>query len=201
MIAGLLAASMIPLTLVVPRWLTSPTAQVYVDAFREAAARKALHAKIAALVAALSKGDEAVARDLWVLSDASIEPTRLALLTERRESVIQDLIAAGTSARFLVLNVQWWSTCENDSGVVNSFFSADGARIDVQLYNRTGLPFHYMFDIFDLSGEANRGQPSRWAIRDVYRLYPQREEPLFWRMRYAPAVRTLDWPPGQITKE
>lgn len=201
MIAGLLAASMIPLTLVVPRWLTSPTAQVYADTFREAAARKALQTKIAALVTALAKGDEAAARDLWPLPDALSEPARLALLVERRQAVIEDLCAARLASEFQVLNVQWWTSpcCENGPGVTDTYFNASGARVDVQLYTRAGLPFHYMFDIFDLSTEANWGQPSRWAIRDVYRLYPQREEPLFWRMRYAPAVRTLDWPPGQTT--
>ncbi|MBN1935403.1 MAG: hypothetical protein JW934_12110 [Anaerolineae bacterium] len=202
MIAGLLAASMMPLTLLMPRWLASPTAQVYGDAIREAAARKALHTKIAVLVAALAEGDEAAALDLWALPNALPELSRLTLLAERRKSVIRDLIAAGINVEFQVLNVQWWTAaCCDGPGVTDTYFNADGARVDVQLYNRAGLPFHYMFDIFDLSGEANWGQPARWAIHDVYRLYPSREEPLFWRIQYAPAVRALDWPPGQTTKE
>lgn len=201
MIIGLLAASALPLTLLAPRLLASPTVQIYGEAFREARARQALHRHIRAMVNALSRGDENAARELWVIDDLN-DSTRLTQLTERRQTVIDELIAADLDDEFHMLNVQWWTApcCESGPGVTTTCFNADGARVDVQLYNRAGLPFHYMFDIFDAPGAANWGQPGLWAIRDIYRLYPQREEPLFWRVQYAPTVRLLNHP-SLFTKE
>jgi|GEM_PF-2647385 len=202
MMVGLFAVSALPLTLFVPRLLASPTVRVYGEAFQEARARKALHNHVEVMVNALVRQDENAARELWVIDELS-DPSRGLALSERRKVIIDELLAADLDDEFQILNVQWWSApcCEDGPSVTDSYFNADGARIDVQLYNRAGLPFHYMFDIFDTPGAANWGRPGMWAIRDIYRLYPQREEPLFWRAQYAPTVRTLDWPPQPTTKE
>jgi len=65
--------------------------------------------------------------------------------------------------------------------------------VTVQFLDGAGRPSLYTFDLFTRGGAywgGAMGYPARqWALRDVY---PAADEPLFWRLVYEPAVRSLD---------
>ena len=145
-------------------------------------------ARVAAYVRGIVAGDEDAALAVWELPQSGP-------LSQRRRDVTRQLMAAGISPRYLVLNVEWWRTC-CEPGVIHDPRDAGGARLSVQFLDNNGSPLIYVFDVFHRGGSywgAAQGYPARsWALYDVY---PQEQEPLFWRLVYDPNVRRLDWPP------
>jgi hypothetical protein len=142
-------------------------------------------AQIAAFVQAVVRGDRSAALELWEIED-TYEQSELA---RRRESVISNLVAAGIAPDYMVLGVEWWTTCCEPSVTCDSR-NAGGARIRVQFLDENGQPIHYAFDVFAREqpywGSA-AGYPSRdWVIRDVY---SHGQEPLFWTQVYEPRIR------------
>jgi len=151
-------------------------------------------AKMHAYVCAVLRGDEEAALDAWMLRDPELSNGRSDALRERRQDVTQQLIAAELDANYMIMRIEWWTTC-CEPGVTCDARNAGGARIHVQFLDRDGLPLAYVFDVFHRDGpywgSAAGNPPRRWALYDVY---PRDEEPLFWRYVYEPNVRSLDWP-------
>ncbi len=144
-------------------------------------------AQVAPFVQAIVQGDRTRALELWEIYN----PETKSELTTRRETVISDLINAGISPDYQVLEVEWWGTCCEPSVICDSR-SAGGARLRVQFIDPKGQPMLYIFDIFareqPYCGAAMGYPPREWVIRDVY---PFTEEPLFWKMHYECQVHSL----------
>jgi hypothetical protein len=144
-------------------------------------------AQIAAFVQAIVRSDHSTALELWEVGD----PNTQSELASRQESVISDLVAAGIGADYMILGIEWWTTCCEPSVTCDSR-SAGGARIRVQFLDKNGRPIQYIFDVFAREqpyfGSA-AGYPARdWVIRDVY---PSGQEPLFWAQVYEPQIRLV----------
>jgi len=142
-------------------------------------------ARIAAFVQAIVRGDRSTAIELWEVRDTYTHSE----LVRRQERVISDLLAAGIRPDYLILDIEWWTTCCEPSVTCDSR-NAGGARIRVQFLDRNGLPILYTFDVFAREqpywGSA-AGYPARdWVIRD---LYPHGQKPLFWTQIYEPQIR------------
>jgi hypothetical protein len=152
-------------------------------------------ARVAAYVQAIVRGDEEAALAAWEVRTEEAPEGRSALLNERRQEVTRELLAAGLDPDYTILGIEWWSTC-CEPGVTDDPRNAGGARITVQFLGQDGWPLLYLFDVFNRGGSywgAAAGYPPRsWALYDVY---PQGDEPLFWRWVYEPTVRCLDCPP------
>jgi len=140
-------------------------------------------AQIAAFVQAIVREDRPKAVELWEVEQPQSE------LTTRQERVIDDLLAAGVRPDYLILGVEWWTTCCEPSVTCDSR-NAGGARIRVQFLDKSGLPISYIFDVFAREqpywGAVTGYPPRDWVIRDVY---PYGEEPLFWTRVYEPQIR------------
>lgn len=140
-------------------------------------------AQIAAFVQAIVREDRSTAAELWEVGQPQSE------LARRRERVIDDLLAAGIRPDYLILGVEWWTTCCEPSVTCDSR-NAGGARIRVQFVDKNGSPLPYTFDVFVREqpywGAAAGYPPRGWVIRDVY---PHGEEPLFWTQVYEPQIR------------
>jgi len=146
--------------------------------------------KIAAFVQSIVQGDRATALKLWeVYDDPSSEQQNA--LTQRRDKVISDLLSAQIQPEYMVLGIEWWSTCCEPS-VINDSRSAGGARIRVQFIDKNGLPMLYIFDIFTREqpywGSAAGYPPRDWVIRDVY---PYDQNPMYWLLIYEPQIRSI----------
>jgi hypothetical protein len=138
------------------------------------------HAQIGAFVQAIVRGERSTALELWEIEDTDTQSE----LVRRQKSVISDLVAAGISPDYMILSVEWWTTCCEPSVTCDSR-NAGGARILVQFLDKKGEPILYTFDVFTREqpywGSAT-GYPSRdWVIRDVY---PYDQRPLFWPLKY-----------------
>ncbi|MBC8492155.1 MAG: hypothetical protein H8D43_00105 [Chloroflexi bacterium] len=144
-------------------------------------------AQIAEFVQAIVRGERSTALELWEVKNADTQSE----LTRRRESVISDLMNAGISPDYMVLRVEWWTTCCEPSVTCDSR-NAGGARMMVQFLDKNGQPILYTFDIFTREqpywGSAAGYPPREWVIREVY-AYGQ--EPLFWTRIYESQVRYL----------
>ena len=145
-------------------------------------------AKIENFVKAIVSKDSTSAVKLWETD--GISPVDLQSdLVKRREKVISDLVAEGLSPDYLVLSVEWWTTCCEPS-VTCSAQNAGGARIQVQFLDKNGNPLRYVFDIFTREqpywGDAAGYPPRDWVIRDVY---PYEEKPLFWKLVHEAETR------------
>jgi hypothetical protein len=142
-------------------------------------------AQIAAFVQAIVRGDRSTALELWEIGDTHTQGE----LVRRRERVISDLVAAEVGPDYMILDVEWWTTCCEPSVTCDSR-NAGGARVMVQFLDQNGQPILYTFDVFAREQPywgAAMGYPSRdWVIRDVY---PQGQEPLFWTQVYEPQIR------------
>lgn len=139
---------------------------------------------VEAFVEAIARGDEAAAVSLW-----EIAPERTDLLA-RRQRVLAELQAAGIERRFMVLEIQWWTTC-CEPGVTCDPRNAGGARLRVQFLGREGKPLLYTFDVFTRKpywGAAAGYPPRDWVLRDVY---PEGDRPLFWPLVYEGSVRRV----------
>jgi hypothetical protein len=149
-------------------------------------------ARIDAYVQAVLRGDAQSALTAWELPDWDLPAGRSALLAARREQVTRDLLGAGFQHDYMILHIEWWRTC-CEPGPICSSREAGGARVSVQFLDREGRPLSYTLDLFTRDGAYWGGAmgypPRQWALRDVY---PTGEEPLFWRLVYEPAVRSLD---------
>ena len=149
------------------------------------------HTKVSDFVQAIVRKDNASALQLWEIYDDSPSGTQTELV-KRREDVISHLIAEGISPDYLVLHVEWWTTCCEPS-VTNDSRNAGGARISVQFLNRDGNPILYTFDVFarrqPYFGGAEGYPPRDWVIRDVY---TDGQEPLFWLLIYEPQIRHIE---------
>ena len=143
------------------------------------------HAQIAQFVQAIVRGEYSTAMELWKIEDVDTWDE----MTRRRESIISDLLSAGIQPDYMVLNVEWWSTCCEPSVTCESR-GAGGARMRVQFLGADGDSILYTFDVFAREqpywGAAADYPPREWVIRDVY---PYDEEPLFWMRIYESYVR------------
>lgn len=148
-------------------------------------------AKATAYVRAVARGDEKAALELWEVPSPP-DQEQLQALAERREQVTSELIAARVEPDFILLDAEWWTTCCEPS-VTPDPRSAGGARMTVQLLDKEGSPAIYVLDVFVRDGPywgAAAGYPFRhWALRDVY---PEGQEPLYWRRLYEETIRSLD---------
>ncbi len=142
-------------------------------------------AQIAAFAQAIVRGDHSAAIELWEVGDAYSQSE----LASRQARVISDLLGAGIGFDYLILDIEWWTTCCEPSVTCDSR-NAGGARIRVQFLDRNGLPIHYTFDVFAREqpywGGAVGYPPRDWVIRDVY---PRGQAPLFWTQIYEPRIR------------
>ena len=150
---------------------------------------KTPQAKISAYLKAILRHNRQAAIDLWEVQ--APDPDRSARLQQRREQVTDEILALGMS-EFTIFQPQWWTTC-CEPQVTCTSRSAGGARIQVQVLDRAGMPWVYTFDVFAREqpywGDA-MGSPSRdWVLRDAY---PHDQEPLFWRLVYESNVKWLD---------
>ena len=140
-------------------------------------------AQIAAFVQAVVREDRSKAAELWEVEQPQSE------LAKRQERVIDDLLAAGIRPDYLILGVEWWTTCCEPSVTCDSR-NAGAARMSVQFLDDSGLPLSYTFDVFAREqpywGAATGYPPRDWVIRDVY---PHGQEPLFWTRVYEPQIR------------
>lgn len=146
--------------------------------------------KVAEFVQTIVQGDKETALKLWdVYNDPSSE--QQSALMERRENVISDLLSAKIEPEYMVLHVEWWTTCCGQS-VINDSRDAGGARINVQFIDNNGNPISYIFDVFTREqpyvGSAGGYPPREWVIKDVY-LYDQ--EPMYWLLIYEPKIRYI----------
>lgn len=150
-------------------------------------------ARVEAFIKAIHNNDASSALNLWEIeAPAGADPP--GALHKRRDELISQLMARGVRDEFLVLDIEWWTTCCEPS-VTNNSRNAGGARMRVQLLDQQGNPLSVTFDVFTREqpywGDA-AGNPRRdWVIRDVY--IPE-QQPLFWRMVYEPVIRYL---PGE----
>ncbi len=149
-------------------------------------------AKIDAYVRNVAKGDEKAALNVWDLPTWELPKGRSVELKTRRDNVTRTLITQGIKPDALILSIEWWGTC-CEPRVINDSRSAGGARVRVQLLDRSGAPLIYLFDVFTREqpywGEALAYPPRQWSVRDVYALG---QEPLFWRLTYESSIRWLD---------
>ncbi|MFZ5878554.1 MAG: hypothetical protein ACOY0R_04230 [Chloroflexota bacterium] len=142
---------------------------------------------IAAFVQSIVHNDKAAALKLWEVYDDPTSEQQRALM-KRREKVISDLLSAKIEPEYMVLHIEWWSTC-CEPGVINDSRSAGGARIHVQFLDNNGKPMLYIFDVFTREpywGSAEGYQPRDWVIRDVY---PYDQDPMYWLLIYEPQIR------------
>ena len=146
-------------------------------------------AKIAAFVQSIVHDDKTAALKLWEIDGASSEQQNA--LRKRREGVISDLLSAKINPDYMVLGIEWWTTCCEPS-VTNDSRGAGGARIKVQFLDENELPVAYIFDVFTREqpywGSAEGYQPRDWVIRDVY---SENKKPLFWQLIYEPQIQFI----------
>jgi hypothetical protein len=147
-----------------------------------------LQAQIAQFVQAITRNEPSVAMELWEIANVDTRDE----MTRRRENVISDLVNAGIQSDYMILRVEWWTTCCEPSVTCDSR-NAGGARMQVQFLDRHGDPMLYTVDVFTRKayGGAAAGYPPReWVLRDVY---PYGEEPLFWTRVYESQIRYLNY--------
>lgn len=151
-------------------------------------------AAIAEFIQSIVQKNKAAAHDLWeVYQDPSTAQQKA--LEERKEKVISYLMTVEIQPEYLVLSTEWWSTC-CEPRVINDSRSAGGARVNVQLMDKNGLPLSYIFDVFTRDpywGSAEGYPPRDWVIRDVY---PNYGKPMFWLFEYEPIIRLIPPPEG-----
>jgi len=144
--------------------------------------------KIAAFVQSIAQNDKTTALKLWEVYDDPTSEQQRALM-ERRENIISNLLSAKIEPEYMVLHVEWWTTCCEPSVTCDSR-NAGGARIMVQFLDKNGQPMLYTFDVFTRDqpywGGAAGYPPRDWVIRDVY---PHGQKPLFWIQIYEPQIR------------
>ena len=159
--------------------------------WRERLAGESPQAEISAYMRAILRGDRQAALDRWEV--AASEAERTARLERRREQVTAELLGLGAS-EFTLFEPQWWTTC-CEPHVTCSSHSAGGARVQVQVLDRQGLPHIYLFDVFSREqpywGDAIGSPPRDWVVRDVYALD---HEPFYWRAVHESSVRWLAEP-------
>jgi hypothetical protein len=146
--------------------------------------------KVATFAQSIVQGDQTAALKLWAIYD-KLPPARFAALDKRREYVISDLLSAKIKPGYMILGVEWWTTC-CEPGVTNDSRNAGGARIQVQFLDKMGAPIVYIFDIFTREqpywGDAEGYLPRDWIIRDIY---SQDKKPLFWTLVYEPQIQSI----------
>lgn len=99
--------------------------------------------RIASFVEAVV-GDPSAAVQLWETEPSAIE------LSRRPESVVAYLIAADIAPDYMILDIDWWTTCCEPSVICNSR-EAGGSRITVQFMDRNRQPMLNTFDVFPIS--------------------------------------------------
>ncbi len=157
-------------------WINTPDGKL----FQENLIGETPQAKVKAYVQVVTQGDETTALSLWELPYLT-NSEQLDALSGRRKQITSNLLAANLDSRFMILHIEWWGTC-CEPGVTGNARDAGGARVRVQLIDKSGLPLIYIFDVFvqDLPyWGAAEGYPLRhWVIRDIY---PEGQEPFYWR--------------------
>ena len=121
-------------------------------------------AQIAAFAQSIVQDDKTEALKLWEVYDGSSSEQPSALV-KRRENVISDLLSSKIAPEYMVLGIEWWTTCCEPS-VTNDSRNAGGARIKVQFLDENGLPILYTFDVFTREqpywGSAEGYPPRDW---------------------------------------
>jgi len=162
--------------------------------WRDRLAGESPQAEISAYMSAILRGDRQAALDRWEVAQGEAE--RTARLERRREQVTAELLGLGAS-EFTLFEPQWWTTC-CEPHVTCSSRSAGGARVQVQVLDKQGLPQIYVFDVFSREqpywGDAMGSPPRDWVVRDVYALD---QEPFYWRAVYESDVRWLGDPTAE----
>jgi hypothetical protein len=146
--------------------------------------------RIAVFAQAIVQGGKTKALKLWEVKDDPSSEKQIALM-KRRENVVSDLLSAKIDPEYMVLGIEWWTTC-CEPGVTNDARNAGGARIRVQFMDKHGLPNLYIFDVFTREqpywGGAEGYPPRDWVIRDVY---PFDQNPMYWLLIYEPQIRFI----------
>lgn len=146
-------------------------------------------AKISAYLRSVMNNHQRKALAVWQLqglkqgADFSLDPSyNFYLLTQRREEITKDLISKGIKD-FKILKTEWWRTC-CEPDIISNFADAGGARTTVQLTDKNGSTYNYIFDVFHREtsywGAAEGYRPRQWVLRDAY---PENDQPLFWTTR------------------
>jgi hypothetical protein len=135
--------------------------------------------------------DKALAN--WKLPADEIPSNKLALLSERRDNVTSFLISKNVSPDYSILEIILWSPqcCESRTpGVTGSYTTAIGARVTLQLIDKSGNPLKiYIADIFAAPSHMGYwGESKYWYIRDLYTID---DEPIYWRYKYVPNIEPL----------
>jgi hypothetical protein len=153
-------------------------------------------ARVHAYLRAVHRNDEGAALAAWTLQEPNLPDGRGDALRERRAELTRELIAGQLEPDYTIGQIEWWTTC-CEPGVTGDARSAGGARIQVQLLDRHGLPLDLVFDVFHRDGSywgGAMGYPQRrWVLYDVY---PRQEDPLYWRFVYEDSVSWKVWPPS-----
>ena len=140
-------------------------------------------AQVAAFVQSIIHNDKTAALNLWEVYDGASSEQQSAL-EKRRESVVSDLVSAKIDSEYMILGIEWWTTCCEPHVTCDSR-DAGGARTRVQVLDDKGMPLLYTFDVFTREqpywGDAMGNPPRHWVIRDIY---ASGQEPLFWRRVY-----------------
>jgi hypothetical protein len=141
----------------------------------------------------VASGDIDKALAEWKLPADEIPSDKLALLSERRDNVTSFLVSENVSSDYSILEIILWGPkcCESRTpGITGSYTSAIGARITLQLIDKSGNPINmYIADIFATpSHQGDWGQPQYWYIRDLYSID---DEPIYWRYKYVPSIEHL----------
>ncbi len=142
---------------------------------------------ITAFVQSIVQGDKESALKLWEVYDDPSSEQQSALM-KRRENVISDLVSAKIQPEYMILQIEWWTTC-CEPGVTNDSRNAGGVRINVQFLDNKGNPISYVFDVFTREpywGGAEGYKYRDWVIRDVY---PDDQDPMYWLRIYEPKIR------------
>ena len=151
--------------------------------------------KVGDFVAAVARGDEGGAFAVWELPPLPKDdnPTyaerarqRNEALSQRRERVTGELIAAKPSAQVEITDIQWWNAC-CDPTVIEDPKGAGGGRVTASVRLADGGERRYVFDVWHRDGTYSglfTGEPHHWALFDVY---PEGDEPLYFRVVRLPS--------------
>ena len=144
-------------------------------------------AKIAVYLQAVARGDAEGALLVWQLSGDEFyqRAERLRPLSDRRQKMTSDLVAAGVTADFTVLGIEWWKTCCWPD-LVSDPRVAGMARVRVALRDRAGGQSVYVFDVLTRDEPywtVDAYPPRAWVLRDVYL---DGQDPLYWDHQATP---------------
>lgn len=149
-------------------------------------------AKIKAYLRGVMDNNQEKALGVWQLQEIKqgeyeLRRYNFRPLAQRREEITKNLIDKGIKD-FKILKIEWWRTCCSRDITFN-FADAGGARATVQLTDKNGATYNYIFDVFHrettYGGAAEGYRPRQWVLRDVF---PANEQPLFWTAKSSNSI-------------